>query len=222
MTSIATTVIVVGVLFGDRRLARPRRPAPPARPAASWRRPCATTPAYVYTGLAIVVCIYFLSAPTQNLRSFLTTLVDRRPRRLRHPRAAQAGRRGIPRRRATATSSAAPRTASSARSRAPTWASEPSKLRLPEMRRPSGEARRRRPTRAGRRRGRPPRAASSASPTLHEKGVLTDEEFAAEKARVLGGERAPERCEEPASGLEPETSSLTRASALPIELGGQG
>ena len=30
---------------------------------------------YVYAGLAIVVCIYFLSAPTQNLRSFLTTLV---------------------------------------------------------------------------------------------------------------------------------------------------
>ena len=42
-------------------------------------------PAYVYSGLAIVVGIYFLSAPTQNLRSFLTTLVDRRPRRLRHP-----------------------------------------------------------------------------------------------------------------------------------------
>ena len=30
---------------------------------------------YVYTGLAIIVCIYFLSASTQGLRSFLTTLV---------------------------------------------------------------------------------------------------------------------------------------------------
>ena len=30
---------------------------------------------YVYAGLAILVCFYFLSAPTQNLRSFLTTLV---------------------------------------------------------------------------------------------------------------------------------------------------
>ena len=31
--------------------------------------------AYVYAGLAVLVGIYFLSAPTQNLRSFLTTLV---------------------------------------------------------------------------------------------------------------------------------------------------
>ena len=30
---------------------------------------------WVYTGLAILVCIYFLSASVQNLRSFLTTLV---------------------------------------------------------------------------------------------------------------------------------------------------
>ena len=43
--------------------------------------------------------------------------------------------------------------------------------------------------------------------TLHEKGVLTDEELAAEKAA-----RAQRRCpadlsiEEPASGIEPETS----------------
>ena len=35
-------------------------------------------------------------------------------------------------------------------------------------------------------RGRPSRTASSASPRLHEKGILTDEEFAAEKARLLG------------------------------------
>ena len=31
--------------------------------------------AYVYTALAIIVCFYFLSAPTQGLRSFLTTLI---------------------------------------------------------------------------------------------------------------------------------------------------
>ena len=32
-------------------------------------------PAYVYAALAVLVGIYFLSSPTQNLRSFLTTLV---------------------------------------------------------------------------------------------------------------------------------------------------
>ena len=31
--------------------------------------------AYVYAGLAILVCFYFLSGPTQGLRSFLTTLI---------------------------------------------------------------------------------------------------------------------------------------------------
>jgi len=31
--------------------------------------------AYVYTGLAILVCFYFLTGPTQGLRAFLTTLI---------------------------------------------------------------------------------------------------------------------------------------------------
>ena len=84
-----------------------------------------------------------------------------------------------------------------------------SKLRLPEMRKPDGseaptatpadDARTRRLARLER------------LATLHEKGVLTDEELAAEKARVLSGTgKAPEH-REPASGIEPETSSLTRA-----------
>ena len=63
-----------------------------------------------------------------------------------------------------------------------------SKLRLPEMRRPSGEA-------AG---AEPPTAVLAPSEDdarlarlerlgeLREKGILTDEEFAAEKSRVLG------------------------------------
>jgi hypothetical protein len=74
MISIATTVIVIGVLFGIAGWL-----GSPTGSARASRR--AMTPLlrdyvpYVYAGLAIVVGIYFLSAPTQNLRSFLTTLV---------------------------------------------------------------------------------------------------------------------------------------------------
>ena len=44
MTSIATTVIVIGVLFGDRRLARLADRLGPRDPPLRWRRSCATTP----------------------------------------------------------------------------------------------------------------------------------------------------------------------------------
>ena len=74
MTSIATTVIIVGVLFGMAGWL-----ASPTGSARASRRLLAPAlreyAAYIYAGLAIVVGIYFLSAPTQNLRSFLTTLV---------------------------------------------------------------------------------------------------------------------------------------------------
>ena len=86
----------------------------------------------------------------------------------------------------SATPSAGPGTGSSARSKAPTWASAPRNCACPKCAAPSqrgaeapteplatsGEdARLQRLERLG---------------TLHEKGVLTDEEFAAEKSRVLG------------------------------------
>ena len=122
MTSIATTVIVVGVLFAAAGWL-----GSPTGSARASRRALAPVlrdyPAYVYTGLAIVVCIYFLSAPTQGLRSFLTTLIV----------AAMAafGIREL--RKQTATEfpdahftrcSAAPKTAWSTPSKAPTSASE--------------------------------------------------------------------------------------------------
>jgi hypothetical protein len=74
MVSIATTVIVVGVLFAIAGWL-----ASPSRSARASRRVLAPAlrqhAAYVYAGLALVVCFYFLSGPTQGLRSFLTTLV---------------------------------------------------------------------------------------------------------------------------------------------------
>lgn len=188
MTSIATTVILVGVLFaaagwlgsptGSARASR-RFAAPALRDYA----------AYVYTGLAILVGIYFLDAASQGLRSFLTTLIvagmaafgihelrkqtaeefpdvhfsdyfgDTRDRVVKAVKDANIGERA-------------------------------SKLRLPEVRRPAAED-----------------TAAAEAPTevlaaddedarlqrlerlgaMHEKGILTDAEFATEKSRLLGG-----------------------------------
>ena len=74
MTSIATTVIVIGILFAIAGWL-----ASPTGSARATRRTIAPVlrhhVAYVYTGLAIIVCLYFLSGPTQGLRTFLTTLI---------------------------------------------------------------------------------------------------------------------------------------------------
>ncbi len=199
MTSIATTLIVIGALF---LLAGWL--ASPTGAARSVRR--VLTPAlrdyvaWVYAGLAILVGIYFLTAPTQNLRSFLTTLV-----------VAGMAAFGIHELRKQSTEEFPDAefsdTFGGARDKvvdAVKGANIPeraSKIRLPEVRRPGtdGEAQ-------------PTEAATTEAPTaplpadneearlarlerlasLREKGVLTDEEFAAEKARVLGGEAAPE------------------------------
>jgi hypothetical protein len=74
MVSIATTVIVFGVLFGIAGwLGSPTGSARGTRRfTAPFLRDHA---AYVYTGLAILVCLWFLSASVQNLRSFLTALI---------------------------------------------------------------------------------------------------------------------------------------------------
>src|ERR1044072_2908115 len=74
MVSISTTLIVIGVLFGIAGWL-----ASPTDSARATRRVAAPVlrdyVPYVYAALAVVVGIYFLSAPTHNLRSFLTTLV---------------------------------------------------------------------------------------------------------------------------------------------------
>jgi hypothetical protein len=183
MTSIARTVIVVGVLFGAAGwLASPtgsaqasrRVMAPVLRDYAAW----------VYAGLAIVVGLYFLSAPIQNLRSFLTTLAiaglaafgihELRKQSEEENPDAQLGDVFGP---------ARDRVAGAVKSA--NIGERASKLRLPEVRMPGSdrdvgpavddeETRLRRLERLA---------------DLHEKGVLDDAELAAEKARVLGNGR---------------------------------
>ena len=74
MVSIATTIIIFGLLFGVAGwLASPTKPANRTRRVLTpFLRDYAV---YVYSGLAILVCLYFLSAPTHGLRSFITALL---------------------------------------------------------------------------------------------------------------------------------------------------
>jgi hypothetical protein len=181
MVSIATTVIVVGVLFGVAGwLASPsgsaqasrRVMAPVLRDYAAW----------VYAGLAVIVGLYFLSAPTQNLRSFLTTLAIAGLAAFGiHELRKQAEEENPDLQLGDVFGGARDRVAGAVKSA--NIGERASKLRLPDMRMPGGdrggeastddeEIRLRRLERLA---------------ELHEKGVLTDEELAAEKARLLGG-----------------------------------
>jgi hypothetical protein len=183
MTSIATTVIVFGVLLGIAGWLG--SPTGSARASRRFMAPALRDYVpYVYTGLVILVCIYFLSSSVQNLRSFLTTLVIagfaafgihelRRQSEEEFPDAQFSDFFGGAKERVSGAVKSA------------NLGERASKLRLPEMRMPGGggtapaapaddegESRLRRLERLA---------------ELHEKGVLTDEELAAEKARVLGG-----------------------------------
>jgi hypothetical protein len=187
MVGIATTVIVFGVLFGIAGWL-----GSPTGSASATRR--FTTPflrdyvPYVYTGLAIVVCFYFLSASVQNLRSFLTTLIAagfvafgihelRKQTSEEFPDAEIGDYFG----------GAKDRVVDAVRSA--DIGERVSKLRLPEVRMPGGNEGDVGPaaseTPADDEESRLRRLERLAE--LHEKGVLTDEELAAEKARILGG-----------------------------------
>ncbi len=179
MTSIATTVIVVGVLFGMAGWL-----ASPTGSARASRRVLAPVlrdyPPYVYSGLAILVGIYFLSAPTQNLRSFLTTLVIaglaafgihelRKQSAEEFPDAELNDVFGRTKERVVEVVKDA------------NLGERASKLRLPEVRMPGeGKAAARSADAEDARLARLERLGD-----LHEKGVLTKEEFEAEKARLL-------------------------------------
>ena len=179
MSSIATTVIVIGVLFVIAGwLASPTGSARAARKTLA--PVLSDYVAYVYAALAIVIGIYFLSAPTQNLRSFLTTLVIaglaafgihelRKQTQAEYPDADFGDNLGRAKERVVGAVKGA------------NLGERASKLRLPEVRRPGGE------DAEDSRLARLERLAD-----LHQKGVLTDEELAAEKARILGGAEKPE------------------------------
>ncbi len=182
MISIATTVIVIGVLFGIAGWL-----ASPTSSARSTRKFVAPVlreyPAYVYAALAIVVGIYFIQAPTQNLRSFLTTLVIaglaafgihelRKQANEEFPDAEYGDFFGRTKERVVDAVKDA------------NLGERASKLRLPEMRKPEAEQETA-TLPADDEESRLARLERLA--TLHEKGILNDEELAAEKARVLGG-----------------------------------
>lgn len=189
MTSIATTVIIIGVLFGIAGWL-----ASPTGSARSTRRAIAPIlreyPAYVYAGLAILVGIYFLSAPTQNLRSFLTTLVIAGLAAFGiHELRKQAGEEFPDASYGDALGRTKDRVVGAVKDA--NLGERASKLRLPEMRKPNGEGGSEAPTATlptdeeDARLARLERLAS-----MHEKGILTDEEFATEKQRVLGKDSA--------------------------------
>jgi hypothetical protein len=180
MTSIATTVIIVGVLFGVAGWL-----ASPTGSARTTRRYLAPGlreyPVYVYSGLAVLVGLYFLSAPTQNLRSFLTTLAVagltaygiyslRRQADEEFPDLTYDDLFGGTKDKVVA----------AVKSGSENIGERASKLKLPEVRRGDeggggggGGNRLDQLERLG---------------TLREKGVLTDEEFAAEKKRLLNAD----------------------------------
>ena len=191
MVSIATTVIVVGVLFAAFGWLSSPHPssratrkviAPALRDYSPW----------VYTGLAIIISIYFLSSSIQSLRSFLTTLIvalmaaawihELRKQCIEEfPEAKFSDTFGGPRDRMVSAVKGA-----NLGERASKLGESAKKVRLPEVPRSDGGE-----------------APATEAPTevlgedarlarlerlgeLREKGILTDEEFAAEKARVLG------------------------------------
>jgi hypothetical protein len=192
MTSIATTVIVVGIFFLIAGWL-----ASPTNGARTVRRFLAPVlrlhPGYVYAALAILVSFYFLTGPTLGLRSFLTTLILaamaafgihelRKQTEEEFPDATYDEVFGGTRDKVVSAVKDSNITEK--------VGEQASKLRLPEMRRPGG----------GEASDEAPTANLAANPedarlerleklgALRDKGILTEEEFAAEKARLLGGE----------------------------------
>ena len=192
MTSIATTVIIVGILFLVAGWL-----ASPTAGARTTRRYLAPTlrihPAYVYVALALVVCFYFLTGPTQGLRAFLTTLIIaamaafgihelRKQTEEEFPEATYDETFGRTRDKMVSAVKDA---------NIPEKVGEQaSKLRLPEKRRPAdGGGGAEAPTATLPANGEDARLERlERLGSLRDKGILTEEEFAAEKARLLGGD----------------------------------
>ena len=188
---MVATVIVVGVLFGIAGWL-----ASPTRAARGTRRVIAPTlrlhAGFVYAGLAVIVCFYFLTGPTQGLRTFLTTLVVagmaafgihelRKQTEEEYPEAEYADVLGRTRERVVGAVRGA--------NIGERMGEQAAKWRLPEVRRPPAPGAEAGP-------GEAPTAVLDQEDTrlqrlerigeLRDRGVLSDEEFAAEKARILG------------------------------------
>lgn len=197
MVSIATTVIVVGILFLVAGWL-----ASPTGGARAVRRLLAPVlrlhPGYVYAALAIIVGFYFLTGPTQGLRTFLTTLILagmaafgihelRKQTEEEFPDATYDEVFGHTRDKVV---SAVKESGISEK-----VGEQASKLRLPEMRRPGGG------DRGSEEAAEAPTATLPVDEedtrlarleklgALREKGILTEEEFAAEKARLLNRDK---------------------------------
>ncbi|HEX7279605.1 MAG TPA: SHOCT domain-containing protein [Solirubrobacterales bacterium] len=196
MVSIATTVIIAGILFLFAGWL-----ASPTRGASATRRYLAPTlrlhTAYVYAGLVILVGFYFLTGPSQGLRTFITTLLIaamaafgihelRKQTEEEFPDASYEDVFGRTKDKVVSAVKDANITEK--------VGERASKLRLPEVRRPGGGD-----TGTEEEAAETPTATLPTSPedarlerlerlgSLREKGILTEEEFAAEKARLLGG-----------------------------------
>lgn len=201
MVSIATTVIIAGIL-----LLIAGWLASPTRGANATRRYLAPTlrlhTTYVYAGLAILVGFYFLTGPSQGLRSFITTLLIaamaafgihelRKQTEEEFPEATYDDVFGRTKDKVVSAVKDA--------NISEKVGEQASKLRLPEVRRPGGD---REPEERPSAQATAAEAPTAALPvneedarlarlerlgSLREKGILTEEEFAAEKARLLGG-----------------------------------
>jgi hypothetical protein len=200
MVSIAVTVIVVGALFAVAGWLA--SPTPGARTTRRYIAPSLHLHvAFVYTGLALLVCLYFLTGPSQGLRAFITTLIVagmaafgihelRKQTEEEYPEATYDSVYGRTRDKVVSAVKDA---------NIPERVGEQaSKIRLPE-RRPGAESETSEdgaeaPTAAMPSAAAPPVDAEDARlqrlqklGDLRDKGILTDEEFAAEKSRLLGG-----------------------------------
>jgi hypothetical protein len=204
MTSIATTVIVVGVLFSAAGWL-----SSPAGSARGTRRVFA--PAlerylpYCYGGLALIVVIYLLTASGVGLRTFLTVLVVGAMAAFGLRELSKQAAEEFPGLTYAEVFGPTGKRIAGAVSDA-NLGERASKIKMPEMRRPNGMSlpEVRRPSSREASAAPPPTVPEPEPPTevlneedarlarlerlgaLHEKGILSDAEFAAEKARLLG------------------------------------
>ncbi|HTR74958.1 MAG TPA: SHOCT domain-containing protein [Solirubrobacterales bacterium] len=206
MTSIATTVIIVGVLFtGAGWLASPTGSARGTRrvfaPALERYLP------WCYGGLVVILGIYLLSASGIGLRAFLTVVVIGIMAAFGLHELSKQVTEEFPGLTFGEVFAPTRKKIASAVSDA-NLGERASKLKLPEVRRPAGgiglpDVRRpgggRADSGGGSASGPDPEAPTQVMNdedarlsrlerlgTLHEKGILTDEEFIAEKKRLLG------------------------------------